>query len=136
MKPKSLRHRNSLESPAGKESTQSDTSNNNSKYAQMAYTRRNIATPFSRGGNNKALSNSTRSLISYRKKFLIIIVITSLYTAFLYRRGQWLVFVFDSIQFVSFIRLELFFSYRWSFKAVVSSLLGHSSSAKINSYLK
>jgi len=53
----------------------------------MSYTRRSVATPFSRGGNTKVLPSSSRSLTSYRKKFAIILVVTSLYTAFLYRRG-------------------------------------------------
>jgi hypothetical protein len=55
----------------------------------MAYTRRSIATPFSRVGSSKVLPNGSRSLNTYRKKFYIILLFTSLYTAFLYRRGQW-----------------------------------------------
>jgi len=53
----------------------------------MAYTRRSIATPFSRGGNTNASLNSGRSLTSYRKKFYLIIAATSIYTTFLYQRG-------------------------------------------------
>ena len=82
----SLRHRNS---PAGKYSS-SYNSNNDTKYNHMAYTRRSVATPFSRAGSSKILPNGSRSLTSYRKKFYIILVVTSLYTAFLYRRGQWM----------------------------------------------
>ncbi len=89
MNTKSLRHRN-LDSPAGKDQSKDSSSSNSSsnKFNHMAYTRRSIATPFSRGGNNKGLPNSNKSLTSYRKKFFIILGVTSLYTAFLYRRGQ------------------------------------------------
>lgn len=91
-KNKSLRHR-ILDSP-GKDATSTahDDSSNNSnripKYnTHMAYTRRSIATPFPRGGNTSALLSTSRSLTSYRKKFFVILVATSFYTAFLYQRG-------------------------------------------------
>lgn len=90
MKAKSLRHRNSLfennQTPTANERTV-DSDSNKSKYDHMAYNRRSVATPFPRGGNTKILPNSSRSLTSYRKKFYAILAVTSLYTAFLYRRG-------------------------------------------------
>jgi hypothetical protein len=53
----------------------------------MAYSRRNIATPLSRGGSsNNAISNG-KSKTSYRNTILAILVVTSFYTAFLYQRG-------------------------------------------------
>jgi len=53
----------------------------------MAYNRRSLATPLSRAANTKAVISSTRSLTSYRKKFFAILLVTALYTVFLYRRG-------------------------------------------------
>lgn len=53
----------------------------------MAYNRRSVATPFPRAGNAKILPSSGRSLTSYRNKFFVILIVTSLYTTFLYRRG-------------------------------------------------
>jgi hypothetical protein len=52
----------------------------------MAYSRRNIATPLSRGGNTNALPSTKTT--SYRNTILAILVLTSFYTAFLYQRGQ------------------------------------------------
>jgi hypothetical protein len=56
----------------------------------MPYGRRNFIA-YQRTGNtpNAALPISTRSLGSYRNKILLILVVTSLYTAFLYQRGQY-----------------------------------------------
>lgn len=54
----------------------------------MAYSRRSIATPLSRGGNGTSIPNS-RSRTSYQTTFLLILVLTSVYTAFLYQRGQY-----------------------------------------------
>lgn len=64
-----------------------NTDNGNGKYDHMAYTRRSIATPFSRSGNSPNLLNNHRSLTSYRNKIFLILVVTSFYTAFLYSRG-------------------------------------------------
>ena len=108
MNTESLRHRNGpLEnnlSPSAKENTIND-----SKYNHMAYTRRSIATPFPRGGNNRILPNNSRSLTSYRKNLFVVLIVTSLYTAFLYRRGQWC--IFRSMSFA----LNLLLSFQWSF---------------------
>jgi hypothetical protein len=80
MNTKSLRQRVATDSPRAN-------ANANANSNHMAYTRRSIATPFSRGGSTKILPNSSRKT-AYHKKILIIIVVTALYTAFLYRRGQ------------------------------------------------
>ena len=103
---KSLRHRTSL--PTGddginnnndNDNDNNDNNSSNIKYNHMSYSRRSIATPLSRGGNNNALPKS-RSLTSYRNKFFIIIAFTSFYTAFLYQRGQCsFQFQFDVFQF-------------------------------------
>lgn len=62
------------------------TPSSNSPHHLMAYSRRNIATPLSRGGNSNAIPNG-KSKTSYRNTILAILVLTSLYTAFLYQRG-------------------------------------------------
>mmetsp|Transcript_23881 Transcript_23881/g.56424 ORF Transcript_23881/g.56424 Transcript_23881/m.56424 type:complete len:620 (+) Transcript_23881:56-1915(+) len=90
MSKKSLRHRNNLfennPSPTGKDKS-STVNNVGRQFSHMAYTRRSFATPFPRAGNTKVLPNSSRSLTSYRRKFFIILIATSLYTVFLYQRG-------------------------------------------------
>ncbi|KAG7368448.1 hypothetical protein IV203_031191 [Nitzschia inconspicua] len=53
----------------------------------MAYSRRNIATPLSRAGTGNTLPNNKSKTASYRNTILTILVVTSVYTAFLYQRG-------------------------------------------------
>ncbi|MGK3756133.1 MAG: hypothetical protein ACI8RD_008443 [Bacillariaceae sp.] len=94
---KNLRHRTSLyennnnnnitgisisEKAAG-----TNNSSNSYNNRHMAYSRRTIATPYPGGGNGNAFPKS-KNLTSYRNKILIILVVTSFYTSFLYQRGQ------------------------------------------------
>lgn len=51
----------------------------------MAYSRRNIATPLVRSSG--ASFPKTKNLASYRNKIIIILILTSFYTTFLYQRG-------------------------------------------------
>jgi len=84
---KNLRHRTSLyENETNNNITEKGASRS---YNHMAYSRRSIATPFSfsRGGNGNALPKN-KNLTSYRNKIIAILVVTSLYTSFLYQRGQ------------------------------------------------
>lgn len=54
----------------------------------MAYGRRNFIAYQRSGANpNATLFPTTRSLTSYRNKIILILVVTALYTAFLYQRG-------------------------------------------------
>ena len=86
---KNLRHRSSLYENANiglaKEEEKGAVNN---RYNHMSYSRRNIATPFSRGGSNGNVFPKNKNLTSYRNKIVIILVLTSFYTTFLYRRGQ------------------------------------------------
>jgi len=81
---KNLRHRTSVD--------ENNTNNNitekgaSRSYNHMAYSRRSIATPFSRFGNGNALPKN-KNLTSYRNKIIAILVVTSCYTTFLYQRG-------------------------------------------------
>jgi len=85
---KNLRHRSSLYENANiglaKEEEKGAVNN---RYNHMSYSRRNIATPFSRGGSNGNVFPKNKNLTSYRNKIVIILVLTSIYTTFLYRRG-------------------------------------------------
>mmetsp|Transcript_49248 Transcript_49248/g.50023 ORF Transcript_49248/g.50023 Transcript_49248/m.50023 type:complete len:119 (+) Transcript_49248:2699-3055(+) len=84
---KNLRHRTSVdENNTNNIITEKGASRS---YNHMAYSRRSIATPFSRFGNGNALPKN-KNLTSYRNKIIAILVVTSCYTTFLYQRGQYL----------------------------------------------
>jgi hypothetical protein len=91
---KNLRHRASLyennnNNTTGISISEKAAANSNSYNRHMAYSRRSIATPYSGGGNgNGNAFPKSKNLTSYRNKILIILVITSFYTTFLYQRGQ------------------------------------------------
>ena len=53
----------------------------------MPYGRRNFAA-YQRSGSPATALPSTKSLASYRNKISAILLVTSVYTAFLYQRGQ------------------------------------------------
>lgn len=87
-----LRHRTSLyenksNNTTGISISKKAVASSNSYNRHMAYSRRSIATPYSGGGNGNAFPKS-KNLTSYRNKILLILIVTSFYTTFLYRRGQ------------------------------------------------
>jgi hypothetical protein len=78
-----LRHRNNPQEQRQHHNGNGITNND------MAYAGRRNFVAYQRSGvNPNASLPNTRSLASYRNRSILILLVTSIYTAFLYQRGQ------------------------------------------------